>query len=187
MTLRTALLSLGCLLILGLSQASAQEHSRWVTGQAGFTPNSSSWLAGAEAGRRFNPSLGIYGSFGHIADGSPKGMKEAMSEQMGSNFGVAVPTTYGIGGVKLFAPTGTVKPYGLAGIGYAHTAVRYNVSGTDVTDRVIGGPVFVPGRVVEYGAGVEIGGPIVLDLGYRVMRFANYNVGRLQAAVGIGF
>jgi opacity protein-like surface antigen len=189
MNLRNALLTLGCLLTLGLSQASAQGTSRWVTGQTGFTPGSSSWLVAGEAGGRFNPIVGIYGSFGHMADASPKELKQ-MAASMGSTLGVAVPTTYGIGGVKLFAPAGTVKPYGLAGLGYARTNPRYSVSGVDITRQVesLVGPTSASGRVLEFGAGVEIGGPIVLDLGYRVMRFGgDYSIGRLQAAVGIGF
>lgn len=189
MTLQKSVCAVACFLALGVSQASAQEPSRWITGQAGLTTGSSSWLVAGEAGGRVNPVLGLYGSFGRMADAAPKEIKDAAAA-MGADLEMAMPTIYGVGGMKLYAPTGGIKPYGLVGLGFARITPRYIAGGTDVTSQVesVVGSTAASGRVLEFGGGVEIAGPMLLDLGYRVMRFGgSHSVSRLHAAVGVAF
>src|SRR4051812_27892013 len=120
--------TVACIVVLGASQASAQEPSRWITGQTGFTTGTSAWLLGGEAGARVNPIVGIYGSFGRMADAAPNGLNDALTAA-GSAVAVTMPTLYGVGGVKLYAPGNRVKPYGLGGLGFARMTAKYTVSG----------------------------------------------------------
>jgi len=189
MNVQKAMFTVVCVLAIGVSQASAQETSRWATGQAGLTTGSSSWLVAGEAGGRVNTVLGFYGSLGLMADAAPKELKQALAAA-GARVDVAMPTMYGVGGVKLFAPSRSIKPYGLVGLGFARITPRYSADGVNVTSQVesLVGSTAASGRVLELGGGVEIGGPMLLDLSYRVMRFGgSHSVSRLQAAVGVAF
>ena len=194
MRMRKKILAIVSVWVLGTSVAGAQGTSGWLVGQAGLTTGRTAVSVSGEAGARVNGALGIYGSFGHIADATPaleRQAVDAVARQNGIDLTVKTPTHFGIGGVKVFAGRGRLKPYALGGLGFARIAPRYTSLDVDVTDQIeaiTGAETTQAGRVVEFGGGVEVSGPLLVDVGYRVLRLGpGYNVSRFYAGAGLGF
>jgi opacity protein-like surface antigen len=167
-----------------------------VSGLAGFSfGGSSSFLVGAEGGVYITPTIAIYGSFGRMSDTTPGEVKDVF-DMIGDEFGTDVtiksPTVFGVAGVKVFLPMPAARPYAVAGIGAARVSPKIEEDDQDVTDifeDVAGFELSESGRVIEFGAGVEIPrGKLLIDLGYRFMHLGeDYNTSRIYGAVGVRF
>jgi hypothetical protein len=194
MRFKKSLITVASVMTLAAGTANAQERSGWITAQAGMTSaGPSAWTIAGEAGRRLTSTVSIYGSFGRLADVTPGALRQSVqtAARQGLNLSVAAPTLFGIAGVRVNAPGGGVRPYGLLGFGFASVTPRFEMSGVDVTSDIessLGMSLDGRGRIVELGGGVEMGGPLLLDLGYRLMRLGDgHNVSRVHAAIGVGF
>jgi hypothetical protein len=196
MRIHKATFAVMCALVLvGASAASAQEQNGWFTGQSGLSfGGQSSWLVGAETGHRFGPVVGVYGTFGRMTDTTPKGLRQvvdAVAGANGINLSVASPTWFGVGGLKVYGRRAGLKPYGLVGLGVARVTPVVKQGTVDLTDdfeSAIGTETSDSGRVIEFGGGVELGGPLLIDIGYRFMHLGEaYDVSRFYGAVGVRF
>jgi len=57
-----------------------------------------------------------------------------VSDITGLDVDYRFPAYVGMGGVKVIAPTGTLRPYGLGGFGYGRVKGTVSVEGDDVTE-----------------------------------------------------
>ena len=158
-------------------------------------------LVGIEAGARIAPFLQGYGSFDWHRDISP-GLVDDIGDLIGDLVGADVnyrfPTYTLIGGAKVIAPRGRVRPYGLAGFGYGRVNGTVEVEGEDVTglldelgylDR---DDINFNKALFEVGGGLSIAsGAVYADIGYRFRKFletgAPINVSGVYAGIGVGF
>ncbi len=174
----------------------------YVVGRGGLTFGTrTAPLAGVEIGGNVAPMLQVYGSFDWHRDVSPEfvgDLSEFVSDVTGLDVDYRLPAYVGIGGVKVIAPRGIVRPYGLGGFGYGRVKGTVSVEGDDVTellddlgyldrdDLEFNKPLF------EVGGGVSISnGAIYVDISYRFRKFLEtgepVNVSGIYAGVGVGF
>jgi hypothetical protein len=185
----------------------AQRPSSWprsyVAGRGGFTFGTRvAPLVGAEFGVRVAPMLLVYGSFDWHRDISPSwlGELEELLNEVVDDVDVEVRTTafVGVGGVKVMAPRGAVRPYALGGFGVARAKSIFEIDGIDVIDIALGlgdldeDDVRFTKPVFEVGGGVMFAkGSSYADVSYRFRKAVDtgeaVNVSGVYAGVGVGF
>lgn len=174
----------------------------YIVGRGGVTFGTrTAPLAGFEIGGHVAPVLQVYGAFDWHRDVSPEfveDVSEVVSDLTGLDVNYRFPTYAGVGGVKVIAPRGVVRPYGLGGFGFGRVRGTVEIEGEDVTgllddlgyldrdDIEFSKPLF------ELGGGVAISnGSIYVDVGYRFRKFLDtgepINVSGIYAGVGVGF
>lgn len=183
-----------------------ESRSAWptsyVVGRGGVTFGTrTAPLAGVEIGGHVAPMLQVYGAFDWHRDISPEfveDLSELVSDLTGFDVNYRFPTYVGVGGAKVIAPRGVIRPYGLGGFGFGRVKGTVEVEGEDVTDLLddlgyldrddieFSKPLF------EVGGGVAISnGSIYVDVGYRFRKFLDtgepVNVSGIYAGVGVGF
>lgn len=184
-----------------MSRPSASPRS-YVIGRGGFTFGTRvAPLVGAELGGQVAPLLQVYGSFDWHRDVAPtylRDLAELISELTDVDVDARLPAYVAMAGVKVTAPRGAVRPYGLGGFGFARVEGRIEVEGDDVTelldelgaidrdDLEFNKPLF------EVGAGISISkASFHVDLSYRFRKFLDtgepVNVSGLYAGAGVGF
>jgi hypothetical protein len=158
-------------------------------------------LAGVEFGGRIAPFLQAYGSFDWHRDISPKFVEDVgdiISVSVGADVNYRFPTFTGIGGVKVIAPRGSLRPYGLGGFGYGRVKGTVEVEGEDVTELldelgyVNRDDIEFNKALFEVGGGLAVSnGRVYVDVSYRFRKFLQtgepINVSGLYAGVGVGF
>ena len=174
----------------------------YIVGRGGVTFDTrTAPLAGFEIGGQVAPMLQVYGSFDWHRDISPEfigDLSEIVSDLTGLDVNYRFPAYVGVGGVRVIAPRGFVRPYGLGGFGFGRVKGTVEVEGEDVTELLdelgyldrddieFNKPLF------EVGGGVAISnGSIYVDVGYRFRKFLDtgepINVSGIYAGVGVGF
>ena len=94
-------------------------------------------LIGAEVGGQVAPFLQAFGSVDWHRDISPSfvdDIGELVSYIVDADVNYRFPTFTGVGGLKVIAPRGTIRPYGLGGLGYGRVNGTVEVEGEDVTE-----------------------------------------------------
>ena len=174
----------------------------YIVGRGGWTFGTrTAPLAGFEIGGHVAPMLQVYGAFDWHRDISPEfveDISDIVSDLTGLDVNYRFPTYAGVGGVKVIAPRGVVRPYGLGGFGFGRVKGTVEVEGEDVTELLddlgyldrddieFNKPLF------EVGGGVAVSnGAIYVDVGYRFRKFLDtgepINVSGIYAGIGVGF
>lgn len=174
------------------SPAAAQRAT--LAGQLGVTfQTETAPVFAGEVGIGLVPGVSIYGTFGRMNDVLPSGVADAL-DGLDPVVTIAMPATYGMGGVRIAAPTGPIRPYGVAGVGFARFSADVEVFGFDITNLVedqIGFELSTNQFAYELGGGVlfSLGSNAFLDAGYRYMRVsvADFDVSRVYGGVGVRF
>lgn len=177
------------------SPALAQDRGS-VAGQVGvtFQAETALVLAGEVSGQVL-PMLQIYGTVGRMEDALPSELQDVF-DFFDSRLDVSIPTVYGIGGVRVIAPAGPIRPYGVFGAGFARLSGTIEFDGEDVTEEVLDligldeDGLRSTELAFELGGGVTIPlGAAFVDAGYRYMRITgeDLNVSRAYAGVGVRF
>lgn len=174
----------------------------YVVGRGGVTfATRTAPLFGAEVGGQVAPALQVYGSIDWHRDISPsfvEDVSELVSDIAGVDVNYRLPTLTAIGGLKVIAPRGTLRLYGLGGFGYGRVNGTVEVEGEDVTglldefgylDRE---DISFNKALFEVGGGIALSrGPVYVDIGYRFRKFLqtnqSINMSGLYAGVGVGF
>lgn len=166
-------------------------------------------LAGGEVAGMVTPWLAVYGTFGYHHNVLPAYIQDAfddlstlLSLATGEDWQFTMRTRawYGLGGAKVFIPTGsTVRPYALGGIGFARltTTIR-EIDLGDVTDDIVDlsgldDDDLNPTKPLwEVGGGVSIPlGRAYVDAGYRYRRLIDvgepFNISGVYGGVGVSF
>jgi hypothetical protein len=174
----------------------------YVIGRGGMTfATRTAPLLGVEVGGQIAPFLQAYGSFDWHRDISPSFIEdvgEIVSNIVDSDVNYRFPTFTGIGGLKVIAPRGAIRPYGLGGFGYGRTNGTVEIEGEDVTELFdeLGfldrDDVSFNKMLFEVGGGVAVSsGRMYMDIGYRFRKFLQtgepINMSGLYAGVGVGF
>jgi opacity protein-like surface antigen len=158
-------------------------------------------LVGVEVGGRITSMLQGYGSFDWHRDISPSYVQDILDVAnaiYGVDVNVRFPTYTVMGGVKVIAPRGSFRPYGLGGFGYGRVNGTIEVEGKDVTDLLdslgyIDRTDITFNKVLfEVGGGVAASnGRVYVDISYRFRKFLQtgepINVSGLYAGAGVGF
>jgi opacity protein-like surface antigen len=158
-------------------------------------------LVGVEVGGNVARFLQAYGSFDWHRDISPSlvdDVGDLISDLVDADVNFRFPSYTLIGGAKLIAPHGMVRPYGLGGFGYGRVSGTVEIEGEDVTglldefDIIDRDDINFNKALFEVGGGVSISnGPVYVDVGYRFRKFlqtgAPINVSGVYAGVGVGF
>lgn len=183
-------------------QASTPWPTSYVVGRGGLTFGTrTAPLVGIEFGGQIAPVLQVYGSFDWHRDVSPEfvaDLSEFVSDVTGLDVDYRFPAYVGVGGVKIIAPRGVVRPYGLGGFGYGRVKGTVSVEGDDVTELLddLGyldrDDLEFNKALFEVGGGVSISnGTVYADISYRFRKFLDtgepVNVSGLYAGVGVGF
>lgn len=188
--------ALAVALIAGVAArpAAAQDHGS-LAGQAGLTFHSSDtapFVAG-ELGINATPAVQFYVNVGRMQDILPRGVQDAIDLVAGGRdaLDVSVRAFYGVGGLRIQAPRGGLRPYVLGGIGFANVDGNVKLLGIDITDRVAtDGELSSTELLYELGGGFTIPiGSAFFDAGYRFGRInsLDINVSRAYGGVGIRF
>lgn len=184
-----------------------QRRSLWPTfaavGRGGFTFGTRvAPLAGTEFSARVAPMLMVYGSFDWHRDVSPSWigeLEDLLNEVVDDvDLEVRTPAFVGMGGVKVMAPRGAIRPYAMGGFGVARTKARFEIDGIDVLDLALGlgeldeDDVRFTKPVFEVGGGVMLAnGGSYADISYRFRKALDtgepVNVSGIYAGVGVGF
>ena len=174
----------------------------YVVGRGGVTFGTrTAPLVGVEFGGQVAPMLQVYGSFDWHRDVSPTfigQLSDIVSEIYDVDVNVRVPAFVGIGGVKVIAPSRTVRPYAVGGLGVGRLNGTVEVEGEDVTDLLDELGVLdrddldATKLLFEVGGGIAISnGTFYADISYRFRKFLDtgepINVSGLYAGVGVGF
>ena len=110
----------------------------YVIGRSGMTFGTrTAPLIGAEVGGQIAPFLQAFGSVDWHRDISPSfvdDIGEFVSYIVDADVNYRFPTFTGVGGLKVIAPRGTIRPYGLGGLGYGRVNGTVEVEGEDVTE-----------------------------------------------------
>ena len=174
----------------------------YVIGRGGMTFGTrTAPLLGVEVGGQIAPVLQAYGSFDWHRDIAPsffEDVSEILSDIAGADMNFRFPTFIGVGGLKVIAPRGTIRPYGLGGFGYGRTNGTVELEGEDVTELfdefgVLDRDDMTFNKTLfEVGGGVSVSsGRMYMDIGYRFRKFLQtdepINMSGLYAGVGVGF
>lgn len=181
--------------ILAAFAAPASAQRATLAGQFGttFQTETAPVFAG-ELGIGLVPGLSIYGTLGRMQDVMPAGVADVL-DGLDGFVDFSIPAVYGMGGVRVGVPAGPVRPYGLAGIGFARLSASLEVFGFDVTPIIedqIGFELDTNQRAYELGGGVmfSLGPNAFLDAGYRYMRInsiVDLDVSRVYGGLGVRF
>jgi opacity protein-like surface antigen len=176
-------------------------HS-YIVGRGGLTFGTrTAPLVGVEVGGQVAPMLQAYGSFDWHRDISPsfvEDISQLVSDIVGADVNYRFPAWTAVGGVKVIAPRGRVRPYGLGGLGYGRVNGTIEVEGEDVTKLLddlgyIDRNDFNFNKVLfEVGGGMSAStGRVYVDISYRFRKFLQtsepINVSGLYAGAGVGF
>jgi hypothetical protein len=174
----------------------------YIVGRGGFTFGTrTAPLAGVEFGGQVAPMLQVFGSVDWHRDISPEFVEDLgdlVSELTGLDVNYRFPAFVGLGGVRVIAPRGAVRPYGVGGFGFGRVMGRVEVEDDDVTELLdeLG---FLDRDDIEFNKPLfEVGGGIAIskaslhvDLSYRFRKFLDtgepVNVSGIYAGVGVGF
>jgi hypothetical protein len=174
----------------------------YVIGRGGVTFGTrTAPLLGVEVGGQIAPVLQAYGSLDWHRDISPsviEDVSEIISDIVGADVNYRFPSFVGVGGLKVIAPRGAIRPYGLGGFGYGRVNGTVEIEGEDVTDLLdeFGyldrDDVDFNKTLFEVGGGVSMSsGRMYMDIGYRFRKFLQtgepINMSGLYAGVGVGF
>ena len=174
----------------------------YIVGRGGVTFGTrTAPLAGVEVGGQMAPMLQAYGSFDWHRDIAPSYLQDIVdlaSSIYGVDVNARLPTFVAIGGVKVIAPRGSFRPYGVGGFGYGRVNGTIEVDGEDVTDLLdsLGyldrGDITFNKVLFEVGGGVSASnGRVYVDISYRFRKFLQtgepINVSGLYAGAGVGF
>ncbi len=181
-------------------------QERWphayIVGRSGVTFGTrTAPLVGAEVGAQLAPFLQVYGAFDWHRDVSPSFVEDLSgfaSSLAGANVNIRFPSLIGTGGVKVIAPHGKIRPYGLGGVGFGHAYGKVEVEGKDVTDLfdTLGylnrDDITFTKALFEVGAGFSAAnGPMYIDVSYRFRKFLDtgepINMSGLYIGAGVGF
>lgn len=182
------------------------DRARWprgyVVGRSGVTFGTrTAPLVGVEVGRHVAPFLQVYGSFDWHRDISPgivEDLSELISDIAGADVNYRSPSFTAVGGLKVIAPRGAIRPYGIGGVGYGRVNGTVEVEGEDVTglldefgllDR---DDISFNKVLFEVGGGVSAAsGRLYVDIGYRFRKFLQtgvpINMSGVYAGAGVGF
>jgi hypothetical protein len=184
---------LSSLLFAFSAPAAAQRLT--IAGQVGttFQIETAPVFAG-EVGIGLVPGVSIYGTLGRMQDVTPSGVADLL-DGLGDFVDFSIPAVYGVGGVRVGLPVGVVRPYGVAGIGFARLSANAEVLGFDVTNLIedqIGLELETNELAYELGGGVmfSLGPNAFLDAGYRYMRInslVDFDVSRVYGGLGVRF
>jgi opacity protein-like surface antigen len=182
------------------------EQSPWprayVIGRGGFTFGTrTAPLLGAEVGGQIAPFLQAYGSFDWHRDISPSFLEDVgdiISDIVDADVNARLPSFTGIGGVKVIAPRGTIRPYGLGGFGYGRVNGTVEIEGEDVTELfdefglLDRDDITFNKALFEVGGGVSVSnGRMYMDIGYRFRKFLEtgepINMSGVYVGAGVGF
>lgn len=158
-------------------------------------------LLGVEFGGQVAPMLQVYSSFDwhrDIAPGFVEDIGDLVSYIVDADVDYRLPAFTGVGGVKVIAPRGTVRPYGLGGFGFGRVTGKVEIEGDDVTDAldVLGyldkDDITFTKALFEIGGGVAFSnGRLYADISYRFRKFLQtgepINMSGVYAGVGVGF
>jgi hypothetical protein len=174
----------------------------YIVGRGGVTFGTrTAPVVGAEFGGQVAPMLQIYGSLDWHRDISPSfvdDVSEFISDATGLDVNYRFPTYVAMGGAKVTAPSGAVRPYALGGFGYGRVKGTVEVEGDDVTDLLddLGyldkDEVQFNKVLFEVGGGISFSnGTLYGDVSYRFRKFLDtgepINVSGIYAGVGVGF
>lgn len=172
----------------------------YVMGRTGLTfGTATAPLVGAEVGEMVGPMFSVYSSFDWHRDIAPRYIGELAqiaSDLVGVNFTARVPSFTVMGGGKVMAPRGQVRPYALGGFGYSWSKAAIEVNGTDVSGMLsqFGGSnsaLSFNNTLFEVGGGIMVPtGRAFIDAGYRFRKFLStedVNVSGLYVGSGIRF
>jgi hypothetical protein len=182
------------LALLALPSLSFAQDRGFVSGQVGvaFQSETAPVFAG-ELGGNIVPSVAIYGTVGRIQDALPNDIQDFL-DLISTGIDASLPTFYGMGGVRAGAPTGSIRPYGVFGVGIAHLSANIEYLDRDITALVedeIGESLTSNELAFELGGGVMI--PVAskgfVDAGFRYTRIngADINVSRVYGGFGMRF
>lgn len=182
------------------------ETSDWprsyVIGRGGVTfDTQTAPLAGVEVGGNLTSYLQAYGSFDWHRDVLPREIDDItglISAIVGTDIDLRAPAYVAMGGLKVIAPRGRVRPYGLGGVGYGRVNGKVEVEGEDVTGLLdeLGAldrdDIEFNKLLFEVGGGIAAStGPLYIDIGYRFRKFLDtgepVNVSGVYAGAGVGF
>jgi opacity protein-like surface antigen len=158
-------------------------------------------LLGVEVGGQVAPMLQAYGAFDWHRDISPsfvEDVSQLVSNLAGADVNYRFPAFTGVAGVKVIAPQGKLRPYGLGGFGYGRVNGKVELEGEDITglldqfgylDR---DDVRLNKVLFEVGAGIAVSrGSVYVDIGYRFRKFLQtgepINMSGLYTGFGVGF
>jgi opacity protein-like surface antigen len=174
----------------------------YIVGRGGLTFGTrTAPLAGVEIGGQVAPMLQAYGSFDWHRDISPSYLQDIVdlaNAIYGVDVNARLPTLVAMGGLKVIAPRGSFRPYGLGGFGYGRVNGTVEVEGKDVTD-LLDSLGYLDRRDItfnkvlfEVGGGVSASnGRVYVDISYRFRKFLQtgepINVSGLYAGAGVGF
>jgi hypothetical protein len=181
-------------------------QERWppayIVGRSGLTFGTrTAPLVGAEVGGQLAPFLQVYGAFDWHRDVSPSFVEDVsglISSVVGADVNYRFPSLIGTGGVKLIAPHGKIRPYGVGGVGFGHVSGKVEVEGKDVTSLLdtLGyldrNDITFTKALFEVGAGFSAAnGPMYIDVSYRFRKFLDtgesINMSGLYIGAGVGF
>lgn len=186
------ILSLFATLIGVAAPASAQNLT--LAGQFGTTFQSETApVFAAEVGIGLIPGLSLYGTFGRMQDVTPGDVANVF-DALNPVVDVSIPALYGIGGIRIAAPAGPIRPYGVAGVGFARLSADVDVFGIDITNLIedqIGFGLDANELAYELGGGLmfSVGPAAFVDAGYRYMRLnaSGFDVSRVYGGIGLRF
>lgn len=160
----------GVLALIGIAQP--VQAQGLIQGIVGVTKTASQnpVFAGAIGGK-----AGIFeidGEFGRMQNIVPKSLADTTLSVSGGEAKAELPAWYGMGNLRLIAPTGPVQPFVTAGAGFARLHPRFTVNDPDVSVQSIFGE---NGDTTKFLAGVGGGlrvtaGRVLIDGGYRFIR-----------------
>lgn len=184
----------------------AAESAPWpqayVIGRGGLTFGTrTAPLVGAEVGAQLAPAIQVYGSFDWHRDVSPEfieDLSDLISLFVGADVNYRFPTFTGVGGVKVMAPRGAIRPYGLGGLGIGRVKGTVEVEGEDITNLLVNldlldrDDVSFNKPLFEVGGGIAAAmGRAYVDIGYRFRKFLDtgepINMSGVYAGIGLGF
>jgi hypothetical protein len=190
----SAILALAFALLACASSPSAAQDRGYVGGQVGVTFQSETAVFfGGEVGVNVAPAVQVYGVFGRMQDVLPSDLQDAIDAFAGDvTVDASIPAFFGLGGVRVIAPSGAIRPYALGGIGFARLNAKVEVLGLDITDALFDdGELSSTELMFEVGGGVMIPlGAAYIDAGYRFGRIAteeSIDVSRVYGGLGVRF
>lgn len=185
------------------SSGSISEWPRsYIVGRGGVTFGTrAAPLVGVEFGGQLVPMLQVYSAFDWHRDVAPdfvEDISDIVSFIVGADVDYKFPAFTGVGGLKVIAPRGLVRPYGLGGFGFGRVSGKVKVEGEDVTNLLdsLGyldrDDLIFTKALFELGGGVAISrGRLYADISYRFRKFLQtgepINVSGLYAGLGVGF
>ena len=203
-----------CALALGLilpgtalAQSRADEPTMFVGGLGGVTFGTVAGVAVAgQVGFEVAPNLFVIGEVGRMQDVLPKTVRDELNAEVDAlsrdagfpiTVEVAVPVTYGFGGIRWMRTRSVVAPFLEAGVGVGRASIKIakaEVLGQDFTDELqdeLGADSSDTKLLIVLGGGINVlmTERVSLDIGYRYSRIATEDpaINSSMVYVGIKF